>query len=811
MARKNRRPYSAGMSRRAFLSMSAAAAAGVAAGIHGSSRGVRLATAGPPFAEPAVLASRSGVLSLALEAKIGPVALGGVGIRNVYAYNQQFPGPTLMVRPGDRLEIQFTNKLVGVETNLHFHGTHVSPAGISDNVYLHVLTDETQAYRIDFPVRHSSGLNWYHPHGHATGVQQGFGGLAAVLLIEGGLDDHPQIRDLPDRIFVIQATKFDGGGNVVTLPPPTGPLVPGGSPVPLSGLFHFVNGQLNPTVSMVAGRRERWRFLNATVSSFYNITLLGHTFHQIAADGEPFDVPVEISSIPLSPANRVEVLVEVDAVGTSTLDATLLLGPPSPPVTLATLDVTGSGSSPALPTRLLPFLDLRQDTVDRQRTIHFNLESLASGNFVIDGKTFDPDRVDQAVPLGDIEEWTVVNDQAAPVIHPLHIHTNNLLMTHRNGVPIPVHGFQDTVDLPPAGGSVTLRMHFAEFTGSAVFHCHIIPHADRGMMARLDITSGGVLPTPPTEVGFSIAARGTDGGIYRNRFNAHQWVGWEALAGATLDTPAICTTEGGRVDMVVRGLDSGIYHAHFDSTAWTLFQAVGGATLAAPVLVAGGGRTLELVVRGLDNGIYHAHYDATTWSSFQPLGGATTETPALVENAGVIDVVVRGLDNLLYHARYSGSTWSPFQPVGGATADAPALVDTGRGTLALVVRGLDNGIYYARYDGATWLPYEALGGATPDAPELAAYGDGTLVLVVRGLDNGLYYALHDGASWSGFSPIGGATNQAPTLAATAGGMVDLVVQGLDGNIYHARFDGTVWSAFLTVGGAASSLLAIAAE
>jgi len=31
--------------------------------------------------------------------------------------------------------------------------------------------------------------------------------------------------------------------------------------------------------------------------------------------------------------------------------------------------------------------------------------------FTVDGKTFDPDRVDQRVRLGAVEEWTIINDQ----------------------------------------------------------------------------------------------------------------------------------------------------------------------------------------------------------------------------------------------------------------------------------------------------------------------------------------------------------------------------------------------------------------
>ena len=35
---------------------------------------------------------------------------------------------------------------------------------------------------------------------------------------------------------------------------------------------------------------------------------------------------------------------------------------------------------------------------------------------MIDGKTFDPDRVDQRVRLGAVEEWTIVNEGIGPTI-----------------------------------------------------------------------------------------------------------------------------------------------------------------------------------------------------------------------------------------------------------------------------------------------------------------------------------------------------------------------------------------------------------
>ena len=54
--------------------------------------------------------------------------------------------------------------------------------------------------------------------------------------------------------------------------------------------------------------------------------------------------------------------------------------------------------------------------------------------FMIDGKTFDPDRVDQRVRLGAAEEWTIINRHTDD--HVFHIHTNDILLTKINGDPL---------------------------------------------------------------------------------------------------------------------------------------------------------------------------------------------------------------------------------------------------------------------------------------------------------------------------------------------------------------------------------------
>jgi hypothetical protein len=312
--------------------------------------------------------------------------------------------------------------------------------------------------------------------------------------------------------------------------------------------------------------------------------------------------------------------------------------------------------------------------------------------------------------------------------------------------------------------------------------------------------------------GLSLAIRGTDNGIYHNRFDGVAWSGYTGLPGATADIPALASSGGGVLDLVVRGTDNGIYHNHYDGATWSGWTALPGATASIPALAASGGGVLDLVVRGTDNGIYHNHYDGTTWSGWVALPGATADIPALAAGGGgVLDLVVRGTDNGVYWNHYDGTTWSGWVALPGATADIPALAASGGGVLDLVVRGTDNGVYWNHYDGATWSGWTALPGATASIPALAASGGGVLDLVVRGLDNSVYHNHYDGTTWSGWTALPGATADVPALVARGGGLLDLVVRGSDNGVYHNHYNGTAWSGWTTVGGATASRPALVVE
>jgi FtsP/CotA-like multicopper oxidase with cupredoxin domain len=465
------------LTRRHFLNLAAAAALG--AGeldrlIGGDGGGGRLR-------EPRRLYSRGGRLALTLEADEREVFVAGE-VRKAIVYNDSFPGPTLVVDPGDRLALRLVNRLDDA-TNLHTHGFHVSPVGNSDNVLLHIEPGETFDYEFDLPRNHAPGLNWYHPHAHGHGTHQMFGGMAGAVIFRSRAERRGALPPMRDRVLVLQAPEWDAAGELKTW-----------SAGLLATQLRLVNGQLNPRIPIREGETQRWRIVNATVSDFFDLQLEGHRLLQIAADGNPFERALELETVHIPPGGRAEVLVEGGSPGSYALRALPFdhgAGFVAPELVLATVDASRGWWWPGhvrLRRLLEPFCDLRDLPVANRRTLTFSMR----GGFVIDGKRFDPDRVDQFVTLGTVEEWTVVND--SPLVHPFHIHVNPFQLTHVDGAPVDEPGYRDTVSISPLGGSITFRTLFADFPGRSVFHCHIVPHSDLGMMGVFEVLPAGQTP-----------------------------------------------------------------------------------------------------------------------------------------------------------------------------------------------------------------------------------------------------------------------------------------------------------------------------
>jgi FtsP/CotA-like multicopper oxidase with cupredoxin domain len=465
--------------------------------------------------EPEVRRAENGVLETELRVQYAYANTGGY---NLYmrTYEGTIPGPTLRLQPGDTLKIALTNGLPPTRdedpldedlphhlniTNFHFHGSHVSPEGISDNIFRRMEPGKSYEIEIDLPADHTQGTYWYHPHHHGGADVQIASGMAGALIVEGDFADVPEIANAAERVLLINQVVFDEWRTIEGYET----LFPEGAT-----RFFTINGQREPIIRLSPGEVQRWRILHAGYQDDIFLALDGHALLPIARDGialseigrsvaitQPAgDDEGDPEAILFTPGQRVDVLVQAGEPGEYLLQALpYFQGYDAPTGPLARVIVEGEPLPMALPSSLSPApLETIQDgelTGTRELTFSRHAPEVdAAGHwrefaFLVDGRLFDHERVDQQIALNAVEEWTVIN-QDEHNDHVFHIHINPFQLTKVNGESVePV--WLDTV-VVPHGGSITFRTRFLDFTGKYVLHCHMMNHEELGMMQVIEVS-----------------------------------------------------------------------------------------------------------------------------------------------------------------------------------------------------------------------------------------------------------------------------------------------------------------------------------
>ncbi|MFC7327149.1 multicopper oxidase family protein [Marinactinospora rubrisoli] len=437
---------------------------------------VGAASHGPEFRQPREYVSENGVLRVRLTVKQKWVRLAGRTVQAM-VYNGDFMPPTLRVRPGDRLDITVVNAM-SQETNLHTHGLHVSPEGHGDNMAVHIRPGDKWQYSYRLPRNQPPGTYWYHSHAHPHAEGQVFAGLAGALVVDG-LDRYlpRELHRLPERLVALKDFQARNGAILTRGIDSNKPTT------------RTVNGLVNPTMRIRPGETQLWRLANMSANITYLLELSGTRFHVVAQDGNPLHRVWVRDRLLMPPASRYDVLVQGGPPGRAELRtlpySTGRAGDRYPRATLATV-VSGGRPVPraALPTTTAaPFDDLRDAEVDRRRTVTFS-ENKRTNRFFINGREFDPARIDIRTRLGSTEEWRIRNDSDEE--HSFHIHINPFQVISVNGRPYRARSHQDTVQLP-ARGEVVIRTRFRDHVGVFPVHCHILNHEDRGMMANVEV------------------------------------------------------------------------------------------------------------------------------------------------------------------------------------------------------------------------------------------------------------------------------------------------------------------------------------
>ena len=435
-----------------------------------------------------------------------------------------------------------------VSTNLHFHGLTVPARCHEDDVLMtSILPGEPPfEYRFHIPLNEPPGLYWYHPHIHGYDTPAVLGGASGALIVEGIERAVPMLAGLPERVLVIRDLDLL---NPNAPPSKSEPVVPKlyidrdgdaanngtGFGTPAKDLsINFVPvpyPNYPPAIMRIRpGERELWRVVNASTVTYLNLALLyGRRFVPqrlgvVAIDGVPLHFggspapPVEwVDHIGLPPGARAEFVISGPARGTPALLVTRTVdtgqgGENDPNRALASLIASADAPEPAarlarevrpLPRPRLPWLGDVQPV--RVRHLYFSEKLLNPKDpnsatvfyITVDGQTprpFDPKNgPDIIATQGTVEDWIIEN--RSNELHAFHIHQLHFELVDWMGLPVHEPFLRDTVNVPYYNGhalsypSVRLRMDFRDpnTIGTFVYHCHLMEHADGGMMGMIRV------------------------------------------------------------------------------------------------------------------------------------------------------------------------------------------------------------------------------------------------------------------------------------------------------------------------------------
>jgi len=389
-----------------------------------------------------------------------------------WTYDGTVPGPTIRANVGDTVVVRFTNELPE-STTIHWHGMRV-PSQMDGSLAMQdpVMPGESFEYRF---VALDAGTFWYHPHVRSD--RQVEKGMYGAIVVDDPLG--PAIDAVADDVVVLDDVLVD---------PETGVPDPSTDDRAMmmgrEGNLVLVNGRRsNLEIDVRAGEARRWRVVNAANSRFFRLAVEGGSMVRIGGDAGLLAQVEETTELLLVNGERADILVWANE--------------PSSTAVLRALPherATGAGDTEAVDiVRLVAKAQTPADTVlpttlgtpaapptsQRNRSIRLGEEVGHHVTFTINGEAF-PDVPHLRTTVGQTETWSIVNE--TEMDHPFHLHGFFFYSPAQKE-------WKDTINIP-ADSTVTLLPKFDDRDGAVghwMYHCHILEHAEGGMMAEVEV------------------------------------------------------------------------------------------------------------------------------------------------------------------------------------------------------------------------------------------------------------------------------------------------------------------------------------
>ncbi|RIB27004.1 extracellular multicopper oxidase [Gigaspora rosea] len=239
--------------------------------------------------------------------------------REMYAINDQFPGPLIEVNKGDTLRLNVYNDLEE-KTSIHSHGMFQRGTPWYDCVPGQTQCDiqSNKSFTYEFQVN-QSGTYWYHSHTKAQYIE----GIVGALIAHD--PDDPYLKEYDEEIVVLIQDWYHNDSKTL-LAQFLSPESNGNEPTPDNGLINGMNsyncsGAPNGSncvsdaplanFKFVQGKKYRMRIINTSAFSEFIFSIDDHPMDVIEVEGM-MTQRYTIHHLPINVAQRYSVIVSAD-------------------------------------------------------------------------------------------------------------------------------------------------------------------------------------------------------------------------------------------------------------------------------------------------------------------------------------------------------------------------------------------------------------------------------------------------------------------------------------------------------------------
>ena len=374
----------------------------------------------------------------------------GRGSMDGFTLNHTSPGPEIVAKQGDLVQVTLRNESVADGITLHWHGVDVPAAedGVAGVTQDAVPRGQSHVYRF---VAKDVGTYWYHSH--QVSHEQVKKGLYGVLIVE------PTATDVIAAVHTYDKVRT-------------------------------VNGGYGERRVAAPGSTVRVRLIN-TDNGPFAAWVDGASYKVVAVDGTSLNAPPDVSnkSVTVTAGGRVDLQV------TMPQGSAVRIGLGGGPTTL----VIGEGNAPtgAEPRERVDLLsygkpaELGLDPAKATRVFRYEIgrrPGFFDGRpglwWTINGHQF-PNVPMFMVTEGDVVRMTIKNSSGQ--VHPMHLHGHHVVVLSRNGVA--ATGSPWWTDSLNVEDNETYEVAFvADNPGIWMDHCHNLPHAAQGLVTHLMYT-----------------------------------------------------------------------------------------------------------------------------------------------------------------------------------------------------------------------------------------------------------------------------------------------------------------------------------